>query len=202
LSSTKVLVVERDGSQGAAGVATFKNLYEIDLTGGTDVTGDGVNPLGYTVSTAAGPKSIDAYVGDAVTAKAQLLLAQAGITPVGKAPYLEVGSLLNQLDPAGAFFGHDKLEGVTTSDGGRTLYLANDSDFGMDHLLGQNEAACEASGLSDTTACAPVKSASGKFLVHQKTLDASGVVDDGELLKVDMSKLPAVLGTATVTIRY
>jgi len=27
-------------------------------------------------------------------------------------------------------------------------------------------------------------------------------VDDGEVLKVDVSKLPAVLGTATVTIRY
>ena len=73
----------------------------------------------------------------------------------------------------------------------------------MDHLLGQDEAACEASGLSDTTACAPVKSATtGKYLVHQKTLDASGVVDDGEVLKVDVSKLPPVLGTATVTIKY
>jgi len=27
-------------------------------------------------------------------------------------------------------------------------------------------------------------------------------VDDGEVLKVDVSKLPAVLGTPTVTIRY
>jgi len=49
----------------------------------------------------------------------------------------------------------------------------------------------------------PVKSAAtGTYLVHQKTLDASGVVDDGEVLKVDMSKLPLVLGTTTVTIRY
>jgi hypothetical protein len=199
LSATKFVVDERDGNQGAAGVATVKNLYAIDLTGATDVKGDGTNPLGYTV----GGRSIDAYVGDAPTAKATLLLAQAGITPVSKTPYLEFGTLLNQLDPTGAFFGHDKLEGVAIADGGRTLYLANDSDFGMDHLLGQDEAACEASGLTDTTACAPVKSATtGKFLVHQKKLEASGVVDDGELLKVDVSKLPAVLGTATVTIRY
>ena len=49
--------------------------------------------------------------------------------------------------PSGAFFSHDKLEGVATADGGRTLYVANDSDFGMDHLLGLDEAACEASGL-------------------------------------------------------
>jgi len=199
LSNTQFLVDERDGNQGEPGQATFKNLYQIDITGATDIKGDGSNPLGYTV----GGKSIDAYVGDAPTAKAELLLAQAGITPVSKTPYLELGTVLNQLDPTGAFFSHDKIEGIATADGGQTLYLANDSDFGMDHLLGQDEAACEASGLADTTACAPVKSATtGKYLVHQKALDASGVVDDGELLQVDMSKLPAVLGTATVTIKY
>ncbi len=55
----------------------------------------------------------------------------------------------------------------------------------------------------DTTACTPVKSVTtGEYLVHQKTLDASGAVDDGEVLKVDVSKLPLVLGTATVTIHY
>jgi hypothetical protein len=203
LSDTKFLVDERDGNQGEPGQAAFKDLYEIDLTGATDIKGDGVNPLGYTVATPSGPRSIDAYVGDAPTAKAELLLEQAGITPVSKTPYLEIGTLLNQLDPSGALFSHDKIEGVATTDGGRTLYLSNDSDFGMDHLLGQNEAACEASGETDTTACAPVKSpTTGKYLVHQKTLDASGVVDDGEVLRVDMSKLPPVLGTATVTIRY
>jgi hypothetical protein len=202
LSDTKFLVDERDGSQGQPGQAPFKNIYEIDMTGATDIKGDGANPLGYTIATASGPNSIDAYAGDAVTAKAELLLMQAGIKPVSKTPYLELGSVLNQLDPTGAFFGHDKIEGVTAADGGKVLYLANDSDFGLDHLLGQDEAACEASGLSDTTACAPVKSATGEFLVHQKTLDANGVVDDGEVLKVDMSKLPPVLGTATVTIKY
>jgi hypothetical protein len=203
LSATRFLVDERDGNQGEPGQATIKNLYAIDLTGATDVKGDGANPLGYTVATAAGAKSIDAYVGDASTAKAEQLLAAAGITPVSKTPYLEIGTVLNQIDPSGAFFSHDKIEGVAVADGGRTLYLANDSDFGMDHLLGQDEAVCEASGLSDTTACAPVKSATtGRYLLHQKTLDASGVVDDGELLRVDVSKLPVVLGTATVTIRY
>ena len=199
LSDTKFLVDERDGNQGEPGQAAFKDLYEIDVTGATDVRGDGSDPLGYTIS----GKSIDAYVGDAPTAKAEYLLRQAGITPVSKTPYVEIGTLLNQLDPSGSFFGHDKLEGVATTDGGRTVYVSNDSDFGMDHLLGQDEAACEASGLSDTTACAPVKDpATGQYLVHQKRLDASGVVDDGEILKIDVSSLPPVLGTATVTIRY
>jgi hypothetical protein len=76
-------------------------------------------------------------------------------------------------------FGHDKIEGVATTDGGKTVYLANDSDFGLDHT---NEAA-------------------GPYTLHQKTLP-NGKADDGEVLAVDVSKLPLVLGTATVTIRY
>jgi hypothetical protein len=213
VSDTKFLVDERDGNQGEPGQAAFKDLYEIDLTGATDVLKgatytfqagsttqlDITEPQGLLVS----GKSIEGYVGDSDTSEAELLLAQAGIQPVSKTPYLEVGTLLNQLDPSGAFFSHDKIEGVATADGGKTLYLSNDSDFGMDHLLGQDEAACEASGETDTTACSPVKSATtGKYLVHQKTLDASGVVDDGEVVKVDVSKLPLVLGTATVTVKY
>jgi hypothetical protein len=213
LSDTKFLVDERDGNQGEPGKAAFKDLYEIDLTGATDV----LKGAAYTFQTGSttlldttkaqgllvGGKSIEAYVGAAATSQAELLLAQAGIQPVSKTPYLEIGTLLNQIDPSGAFFSHDKIEGVATTDGGKTVYLSNDSDFGMDHLLGQDEAACEASGESDTTACTPVKSpTTGEFLVHQKTLDASGVVDDGEVLQVNVAKLPLVLGTATVTINY
>ena len=213
LSDTKFLVDERDGNQGEPGKAAFKDLYEIDLTGATDVLKgatynfqpgsstllDITKPQGLLV----GGKSVEAYVGAAGTAQAELLLDQAGIQPVSKTPYLEIGTLLNQLDPSGAFFSHDKIEGVATTDGGKTVYLSNDSDFGMDHLLGQDEAACEASAESDTTACAPVKDpATGEYLVHQKTLDASGAVDDGEVLRVDVAKLPLVLGTATVTLKY
>ncbi|HEY2079962.1 MAG TPA: esterase-like activity of phytase family protein, partial [Streptosporangiaceae bacterium] len=213
LSDTKFFVDERDGNQGEPGQAAFKDLYEIDLTGATDVLKGATYTLQQGSSTAlditrpqgleVSGKSIEAYVGAASTAQAELLLAKAGIQPVSKTPYLEIGTLLNQMDPSGAFFSHDKIEGVATTDGGKTVYLSNDSDFGMDHLLGQDEAACEASGETDTTACAPVKDpATGQYLVHQKTLNASGVVDDGEVLKVDMSKLPLVLGPATVTLKY
>ncbi len=156
LSDTKFLVDERDGNQGEPGKAAFKDLYEIDLSGATDVLKgatytfqqgsttqlDITKPQGLLV----GGKSIEGYVGGAATAQAELLLSQAGIQPVSKTPYLEIGTLLNQIDPSGAFFGHDKIEGVATTDGGRTIYLSNDSDFGMDHLLGQDEATCEASG--------------------------------------------------------
>jgi hypothetical protein len=99
--------------------------------------------------------------------------------PVAKAPYLDMGALVTQADPTGFFFGHDKVEGVATANGGKTVYLANDSDFGLDHT---NEAA-------------------GPYTLHQKTLP-SGEVDDGEVLAVDTTKLPLVLRRATVTITY
>jgi hypothetical protein len=171
LSNTKFLVDERDGNVGAG---AFKQLYEIDLAGATDVIGSG-DPKGYLIN----GKSIEAYVGQAGTAAATKLLEDAGVTPVGKSPYLDVGALVTQADPSGFFFGHDKIEGVATTDGGKTVYLSNDSDFGLDHT---NEAA-------------------GPYTLHQKTLP-NGKVDDGEVLAVDTSKLPLVLGTATVTIRY
>jgi hypothetical protein len=171
VSNTKFLVDERDGNFGAG---AFKQLYMIDLSGATDVKGSG-DPKGYLIN----GKSIDAYVGQAGTAAATKLLEDAGVTPVGKAPYLDMGGLVTQSDPSGSFFGHDKIEGVATTDGGKTLYLSNDSDFGIDHT---NESA-------------------GPYTLHQKTLP-NGKVDDGEVLAVDVSKLPLVLDTATVTVLY
>ncbi len=96
-----------------------------------------------------------------------------------KQPYLQVGTLVSQLDPSGTLFAHDKVEGVATTDGGKTLYLSNDDDFGI-----------------DTIAVDP----DGKWTVHQKVLPATGQPDNGEILKVDTTKLPAVLKTVTVTI--
>ena len=96
-----------------------------------------------------------------------------------KQPYLQVGTLVTQLDPSGKLFGHDKVEGVATTDGGKTLYLSNDDDFGI-----------------DTIAVDP----DGTWTVHQKVLPATGQPDNGEILKVDTTKLPDVLKTTTVTI--
>jgi hypothetical protein len=44
-------------------------------------------------------------------------LANGKVTPqlVARDPYLQVGMLVSQLDPAGALFGHDKVEGVATT---------------------------------------------------------------------------------------
>lgn len=63
--------------------------------------------------------------------------------------------------------------------GGRTVVLSNDSDFGIDGLT---------------------QSATTPFTLHAKVSPATGKQDDGEFLAVDMTKLPAATSTATVTI--
>ncbi|WP_345647579.1 esterase-like activity of phytase family protein [Streptomyces tremellae] len=165
LSATKFLVDERDG-----GFEPFaqKTLYEVDTNGATDVSGLEI-----------GGRSPEALVGADGTDKALAALTGAGVQVAQKQPYLDVGSLLSQLDPAGGFFPHDKVEGVATADAGRTLYLSNDDDFGI-----------------DTIAVDP----GGKWTVHQKTLPSTGQTDNGEILEVDTAKLPAVLKTVKVTV--
>ncbi|MFC4034392.1 esterase-like activity of phytase family protein [Streptomyces polygonati] len=165
LSSTKFLVDERDGNFEPF---AQKTLYEVDTNGATDVSG-------LTV----GGKSPEAFVGTDGTNAALAALTGAGVHVAQKQPYLNVGTLVSQLDPTGAFFAHDKVEGVATADAGKTVYLSNDDDFAI-----------------DTIAVDP----DGKWTVHQKVLPPTGRSDNGEILKVDTTKLPAVLKTVTVTI--
>jgi VCBS repeat-containing protein len=165
LSNTKFVVDERDGNFEPN---AHKVLYEVDLKGATDVSGLTVDG-----------KSPEALVGADDTSDALAALAKARVHVAQKQPYLAVGTLLTQLDPSGKLFGHDKVEGVATTDGGKTLYLSNDDDFGI-----------------DTIAVDP----NGLWTVHQKTLPATGQPDNGEVLKVDTTKLPDVLKSATVTI--
>ena len=165
LSNTTFLVDERDGNFEPN---AHKTLYEVSIKGATDVSGltiDGKTPEG--------------FVGTDGTSAALAALTAAGVHVAQKQPYLEVGTLVTQLDPSGKLFGHDKVEGVATTDGGKTVYLSNDDDFGV-----------------DTIAVDP----DGTWTVHQKVLPATGQPDNGEILKVDTTRLPDVLKTATVTI--
>ncbi|MEV7085106.1 esterase-like activity of phytase family protein [Streptomyces sp. NPDC093085] len=181
LSATTFLVDERDGAMQPGG---FKKLYKIDTRGATDV-GASARVPGASYDAAKGGlllgkdrRTIEAYVGDGDTATARAALKAAGITPVAASTHLDVGALVTGLDPAGGFFGQDKIEGVATSDGGRTLMLTNDSDFGID-------------GVTDDTP---------PYTLHRKTLP-DGRQDDGEFLAVDTTRLPARTSTATVTLR-
>ncbi|MFJ2646273.1 esterase-like activity of phytase family protein [Streptomyces sp. NPDC087420] len=166
LSGTKFLIDERDGNfQPFA----QKTLYEVDLNGATDVSG-------LTI----GGKSPEAFVGAGTTNAALAALTGAGVHVAQKQPYLNVGTLVSQLDPTGGFFAHDKVEGVATANGGKTLYLSNDDDFGIDTIVVDPD---------------------GKWTVHQKVLPPTGRTDNAEILKVDTTKLPAVLKTVKVTVR-
>jgi hypothetical protein len=126
-----------------------------------------------------GPKQqpIDAFVGTDDTSTASSALATVGITPVTKATDVNLGALLTKLDPTGGFFGHDKVEGVATTDGGKTLVVSNDSDFGID-------------GIANQTA---------PYQLHAKILP-NGTQDDGQFLAIDITKLNDPNSTATVQI--
>jgi hypothetical protein len=176
LSSTRFLVDERDGKFPPSAV---KKLFQIDLTGATDV---GPRAAGYDATKGGyliNGGSIEHTVGKQDTVTATATLAAAGVTPVTKAPFLDVTALLTSLDPAAKFFSHDKIEGVAQLNGGRTVVLSNDSDFGIDGLT---------------------QDATTPFTLHAKVSPASGKQDEGEFLAVDMTKLPAATSTATVTI--
>ncbi|MDX6350439.1 MAG: hypothetical protein QOF84_5229 [Streptomyces sp.] len=180
LSDTRFLVDERDGSFEPG---TYKKLFAIDTAGATDI-GPSAQVPGAVYDAGkggllvgSGRQTIDAYVGQDDTATAQAALTSVGITPVTKSLDVDLGALVTGLDPTGGFFGHDKIEGVATLDGGRTILVSNDSDFGVDGVVG------------DTP----------PYTLHAKILP-NGRQDDGEYLAVDTTRLPAATSTATVTI--
>ncbi|GAB3396492.1 hypothetical protein GCM10027568_30690 [Humibacter soli] len=180
ISNTQFIVDERDGNFEPN---AFKQLYKIDLTGATDVgpsskvTSATYNAKKGGLLVGAAQSSIEAFVGTDDTATATTALASVGITPVKKATDVDLGALVTKLDPTGGFFGHDKVEGVATTDGGKTLVVSNDNDFGIDGVTGS------------TT----------PYQLHAKMLP-NGTQDDGEYLKIDTTKLNDANSTATVTI--
>jgi hypothetical protein len=94
LSNTRFLIDERDGNFEPF---ANKTLYEVDTNGATDITGLTINGL-----------SPEGFVGADDTKTALAALTAAGVRVAQKQPYLQVGSLVSQLDPTGGFFGHDR----------------------------------------------------------------------------------------------
>nr|WP_232295005.1 esterase-like activity of phytase family protein [Parafrankia sp. EUN1f] len=180
IGNSRFLVTERDGNFEPGAV---KKIFAIDLFGATDV-GPQASVPGAVYTAAKGglllgsaQKTIEATVGSSDTATATATLAAAGIRPVSKKVDVDVVGLVSTLDPTGGFFGHDKVEGVATTDGGRTLVITNDNDFGIN-------------GVTNTAA---------PFQLKAKILP-NGQQDDGAFLVVDTTRLPAGTSTATVTI--
>ncbi|WP_370947462.1 esterase-like activity of phytase family protein [Amycolatopsis sp. cg5] len=152
LGGSRFLVDERDGKTAPG---AYKKLFGIDLSGATDVTGAAIEG-----------KSLEAFAGTDDTATVTARLLAAGIRPVSKKLTLDLGALVTKIDPTGGFFGHDKVEGIATNDGGRTLVISNDSDFGIDGV---------------TTPAPP-------YGLRRKTLP-DGSQDDGEFLVIDTRRI-------------
>jgi hypothetical protein len=181
LTDTTFVVDERDGKVEPG---AYKKLFKIDISGATDVgpaaSVPGANYVGTVGGLLVGPqpqKTIENYVGTADTATATTLLAAVGITPVSKMLDVDLGALVTRLDPSGGFFGHDKVEGVATIDKGKTLWVSNDNDFGLN-------------GVTNTAA---------PFQLGVKVLP-NGTQDDGEYLAIDTTRLGNATSTATVSI--
>ncbi|WP_050670385.1 esterase-like activity of phytase family protein [Luteipulveratus halotolerans] len=168
ISNHELLVDERDGAMQPG---ADKKLYKVDLRKATDVS-SARSVKGSTYDAAKGGllidgTSLESVVGQASTTEADAALRGVGVRPVRSELFLDVAGLVSAIDPTGGFFGHDKVEGVAVLDHGRRLVISNDSDFGID-------------GLANDTA---------PFQLKAKTLP-NGQQDTGELLDVDMRKVP------------
>lgn len=178
LSATTFLVDERDGNLAPK---SDKKIWTIDIAGATDVGPQSTVPGAVYDAEKGGllvdGKPLETLVGVTPTADAVAVLTKAGVTPVAKKSNLDLSALVVALDEQGRFFGHDKIEGIATTDGGRTVYIANDSDFGLAASQGEQP----------------------PFGLKPKTLP-NGLQDTGEVLAVDTTKLPAKLDGYTVRI--
>jgi hypothetical protein len=178
LSNTEFLIDERDTALAPEG---NKKIYVADISQATDV-GPASPVPGSSYDAAAGGllvdgQPIEAFVGVTTDAEALEKLQSAGIEVVSKTLKLDLAGLLAELNPKGEFFGHDKVEGVVTPDGGQTLIISNDSDYG---LVG-------------------IESETPPFTLKPKTL-ANGAQDSGAFLVVDTTKLPPTTRTTTVSV--
>lgn len=124
---------------------------------------------------------IETFVGVSADAAASDRLKAVGITVAAKSLKLDLGELLRSLSANGDFFGHDQVEGLFSPDGGKTLMIANDSDFGI-------------SGLAAASAATP------PFQLKPKILP-NGTQDSGEILEVDTAQLPAKTESVTLPIK-
>jgi hypothetical protein len=179
ISNTSFLIDEHDGEPQPEG---NKKIYVADISGATDIGPHSTVPGTAYQADAGGllikGVPIETFVGISTDAAATDKLKAARITVAAKSLKLDLGDLLRSLSPNGDFFGHDKVEGLLTPDGGKTLTIANDSEFGL-------------AGLASTTP---------PFQLRPKILP-NGTQDSGEILKVDTTQVPATTESVMVPIK-
>jgi hypothetical protein len=179
VSNTTFLIDERDDAPQPNG---NKKIYLADISGATDVGPHASVAKGIYQADAGGllvnGAPIETLVGVGTEAAAAEKLRAAGIAVSTKELKLDLSDLLRSLSADGDFFGHESIGGLITADGGKTLIIANDSDFGL-------------AGLANDTP---------PFRLKPKILP-NGTQDSGEILKVDTTQLPATTESLTVPIK-
>ncbi len=104
---------------------------------------------------------------------------------------------MNHIDPTGQYFGHDKVEGVALDPSNpKIVYISDDSDFGItDVPLDQDNATPPVNHWStDKLSAGGTKRV--LEVTHSRSSPGSGgqgtgVQDFGEILKVDLTQIPA-----------
>ncbi|KAA1248807.1 esterase-like activity of phytase family protein [Mycobacterium simiae] len=179
LSATTFLVAERDNKPAPSG---NKKIYAVDIAGATDVGPRSTVPGASYQADGGGlvinGVPIETAVGVTTDAEAVAKLSAVGITVAAKTLKLDLGALVRTFSVNGDFFGHDKIEGLITPDGGKTLIIANDSDFGLAGLASAN----------------PPMRLKPKILPN-------GTQDNGEFLAVDTTMLPPKTEAVMVAIK-
>jgi hypothetical protein len=128
VSNTDFLVDERDGKfPGSSDPSIQKRVYRVSLVGATDVSdpADGVNGKLF------GGQSIELLTTKQNSATCRATLLANGITPVGKTLVFDILGESAAIGMLGSLYPHDKVEGMALVDGGRTLVMSNDDDFGV-----------------------------------------------------------------------
>lgn len=108
----KFMILERDSSTPSQGKTGKKYIYEIDLTGATDILGSAISEK--TTSTGSNDKTLEMMTADD--------LAAAGIRAVHKTKMLNLPSI--------GYLPSDKPEGLALLPNGNIAVL-NDNDFGL-----------------------------------------------------------------------
>jgi len=187
------IVDERDGNfegtlDGTANgkARADKNLWKLDLSQATDV-GPKSPLIGATIAGGAvtydpangllvGGKTIEDLAGAADAPAAVQALGASGIIVGAEGLYLNYAALFTAIDPKGMYFGHDKVEGVAIDPADPTkIYISNDSDF----------------GITDEPSTVPMATAANPFPPSEKFLPDGKTQDFGEIVKIDMTQVPA-----------
>lgn len=161
--------------------------YKSDLTAPLTSTNSGLNINGMSIEDIAGPSvptaAVSALSADGVTT------SDSGSRSTPGELFLNYAGLVDHIDASGQYFGHDKVEGVAIDPANPSIvYLADDSDFGITDV--PKDGFWPADSISHGGDKRVLGNRALKLLPGAGGL-GTGPQDFGEIMKVDLSRIPA-----------